>query len=245
MKFLLIFLKIFLLLIPKISSNPTTLKNLQILIERKFQNYPDSYLDDPYYKPDAEFLRSSNRTCIYNKLNLTDNKIITNDDLKNFNDSIAFGRLAEDFHTLAIYVMYSCIDDVDEFSKHFFARNIREPVVEIPRECIECVKNELLRLGVEKPLISHFGGLKDHSVEQCKEILKELKKATRSDEGEFRGCLKIYDKVSREFYLKFNLMKFEKVDEKIYEIERKRHEKISREVCEKFVKCMIDEYLGK
>ncbi|KAG5666587.1 hypothetical protein PVAND_014605 [Polypedilum vanderplanki] len=218
-------------------------RNFLLLINQKFSYFQDQYLDDEYYKPDAEYLRSADKKCVYNKLNLVDTDEISYDDLKNFDAKLVFGELEEDYNTLAIYVMYLCIEDVDGFTRHYFNRVIDKPYHKIPKESTECAKNELAKIKKEKPLMENFQGLENHTQVQCDEILFDLKAVNESWDSDFEGCLKIYDEHSLEYSLKFAIMNNERPSDEIFEKELKKYKKESSEICEKFVNCLVEKLL--
>lgn len=218
-------------------------RSLVLLIKRKFEHLPDFYLDDDYYKPDAEFLRSSNKKCVFDKLNLIDVDDVTMDELINFDPIEGIGDEQEDVNTLVIYVMYSCIENVDAFIDHDFANFVNNPRYSIPQNSIECAKYELKKLNRTKPLISNFTGLKNFTKKKCKKILEDIKAVNRSWDEEFRGCLKIYDNLSLEYGLKFAIMNHEMPDEKTYNEEKEKYGRESTIVNNEFVDCMIKRVL--
>jgi hypothetical protein len=229
-------------------ASPTTANhddhNLLLLVKRKFTHLNDTYLDDEYYRMDAQYLRSADLKCVLTKLNLVDSEDTTLDELQRFNAQKAFDHLEEDFSTLAIYTMYSCIDDVKGFTRHYFSRVANDtPRYKIPRESSECAKSELVKMGRQRPLVEAFAGLVNHTQEQCDSILFETKAVNESWDDDYRGCLKIYDLHSLEYALKFAIMRSEKVQDEVFESELAKYTKESRETCETFVECMIEKYL--
>lgn len=217
--------------------------HLVLLINRKYENLPDFYLDDEYYKPDVQFLRSSNKKCVFNKLNLIDVDDVNMNELINFDPIVTFGDEQEDINTLVIYVMYSCIEDVDAFIDHDFANFVKKPRYSIPSNSTECAKYELKKLRKTKPLVNKFTGLKNFTKKQCNEILNDIKAVNRSWDEEFRGCLKIYDDLSLEYGLKFAIMNHEMPDEKTYNEEKEKYGRESTVVNNEFVNCMIKRVL--
>ncbi|KAL7012361.1 hypothetical protein ACKWTF_014800 [Chironomus riparius] len=218
-------------------------RDLVILIKRKYENLPDYYLDDDYYKTDIEFLRSSSQNCVFNKLNLIDVDDVTMDELKNFDPITAIGDEQEDVNTMVIYVMYSCIEDANEFIDHDFANFIKKPRHPIPQNSTECAKFELTKLNKNKPLIDSYPSLKNFTKKQCNKILKDLKTVNKSNDDDFRGCLKIYDNSSLEYELKFAIMNHEMPNEKTYNEEKEKYGRESTIVNNEFVDCMIKRIL--
>lgn len=218
-------------------------RDLVLLIKRKYENLPDFYLDDDYYKLDVDFLRSSNKKCVFDKLNLIDVDDVTLDELKNFDPIADIGFEQEDVNTMVIYIMYSCIEDDEAFIDYDFANFVKKPRFSIPKNATECAKYQLDLLNRTKPLIDHFLGLKNFTKKQCNIILNDIKTVNQSLDDEFRGCLKIYDGPSLEYALKFAIMNHEMPDEKIYNEEKEKYGRESRIVNDEFIDCMIKRVL--
>ncbi|KAG5666586.1 hypothetical protein PVAND_014604 [Polypedilum vanderplanki] len=187
-------------------------KKLILLINKKFLNVNDSFLDDEYFKFDTPFLRSVDENCVFNRLNLINTNDVKFDEIKNFDANFAFGELDFDYNILVVYIMYSCIENVEDFVRQYFEKAINDaPIFYIPKDSTECVKDELIKINKEKPMIVNFIGLKNHTEEQCDEILFDMKEACKSQDEDFRGCLQIYDEHSLEYFLKFTIMRNEKI----------------------------------
>jgi hypothetical protein len=217
-------------------------KNLQILVKRKFESLPDQFMDDPYYIPDVQYLRSANLKCILTKLNLIERNDVSFIEMRDFDATEVYKELEEDFQTLVIVTMYHCIEDIEGFLQHYFARNIKNPRFRIPADAIECAKFELMVLDKLAPLVNSFERLENYTKTECNKILLELKAVNKSWDCEFRGCLKVYDNHSLEYSLKFAIMSHETPSKDIYEAEKAKYQAMERIVEENFIDCMLKMY---
>lgn len=214
-------------------------RDLLLLVKRKFSSFPDPYLDDEYYKPDVDFLRSASQKCVLDRLNLIDTEQLGDMELESFDPIGSFGESQEDVNTLVIFVMYLCIVDYKSFLDHDFSQRISHPRFLVPENYTFCAKNLLINLKKEKPLLEKFTKIRKESSKKCQQVLFDIVEVNKSWDSDFEGCLQLWDDHSLEYDLKFAIMNHEMPVEKIYEAEKKKYGKEAMEVNEKFVDCMI------